>query len=198
MSSSTQLEHYDVPSSNPLETPTFSFRVGKHLGRFFVAAKNKATDKYKQVTSGINQSIEDEEARRLCELQMMLDSQAEEYEAIIDDVQRTWLKRTTLSYSFSTLRGIFTLRGKGFPCCRRKLMKVTLHNSCLAYLAKHNDSESLIEEVRTQALNAWENRGKDVSSTRIMVNIPSQYGQKYHFFTVSPYANRKDLLSVRG
>ena len=90
MSSSTQLEHYDVPSSNPLETPTFSFRVGKHLGRFFVAAKNKA------VTSGINQSIEDEEARRLCELQMMLDSQAEEYEAIIDDVQRTWLKRTTL------------------------------------------------------------------------------------------------------
>ena len=65
-------------------------------------------------------------------------------------------------------------------------MKVTLHNSCLAYLAKHNDSESLIEEVRTQALNAWENRGKDVSSTRIMVN------------TVSPYANRKDLLSVRG
>ncbi len=90
MSSSTQLEHYDVPSSNPLETPTFSFRVGKHLGRFFVAAKNK------QVTSGINQSIEDEEARRLCELQMMLDSQAEEYEAIIDDVQRTWLKRTTL------------------------------------------------------------------------------------------------------
>ncbi len=39
-------------------------------------------------------------------------------------------------------------------------MKVTLHNSCLAYLAKHNDSESLIEEVRTQALNAWENRGK--------------------------------------
>ena len=62
---------------------------------FFVAAKNKATDKYKQVTSGINQSIEDEEARRLCELQMMLDSQAEEYEAIIDDVQRTWLKRTT-------------------------------------------------------------------------------------------------------
>ena len=50
MSSSTQLEHYDVPSSNPLETPTFSFRVGKHLGRFFVAAKNKATDKYKQVT----------------------------------------------------------------------------------------------------------------------------------------------------
>ena len=96
MSSSTQLEHYDVPSSNPLETPTFSFRVEKHLGRFFVAAKNKATDKYKQVTSGINQSIEDEEARRLCELQMMLDSQAEEYEAIIDDVQRTWLKRTTL------------------------------------------------------------------------------------------------------
>ena len=94
MSSSTQLEHYDVPSSNPLETPTLSFRVGKHLGRFFVAAKNKATDKYKQVTSGINQSIED--ARRLCELQMMLDSQAEEYEAIIDDVQRTWLKRTTL------------------------------------------------------------------------------------------------------
>ena len=70
MSSSTQLEHYDVPSSNPLETPTFSFRVGKHLGRFFVAAKNKATDKYKQVTSGINQSIEDEEARRLCELQI--------------------------------------------------------------------------------------------------------------------------------
>jgi len=50
------------------------------LGRFFVVAKNKAADKYKQVTSGINQSIEDEEARRLYELQMMLDSQGGEYE----------------------------------------------------------------------------------------------------------------------
>ena len=41
MSSSTQLEHYDVPSSNPLETPTFSFRVGKHLGRFSLQLKTK-------------------------------------------------------------------------------------------------------------------------------------------------------------
>ena len=65
MSSSTQLEHYDVPSSNPLETPTFSFRVGKHLGRFFVAAKNKATDKYKQVTSGIIPAIIHHSRKRL-------------------------------------------------------------------------------------------------------------------------------------
>ena len=106
MSSSTQLEHYDVPSSNPLETPTFSFRVGKHLGRFFVAAKNKATDKYKQVTSGINQSIEDEEARRLSELQMILDNQAEEYEAAIDEVQKTWFKRTTLFSILSLFIGV--------------------------------------------------------------------------------------------
>lgn len=96
MSSSTHLEQYNVPSSNPIDKPTFSFRIGKHLGRFFVAAKNKATDKYKQVTSGINQSIEDEEARRLMELQTVLDSQAAEYETIINDVQKTWLKRTTL------------------------------------------------------------------------------------------------------
>ena len=107
MSSSTQLEHYDVPSSNPLETPTFSFRVGKHLGRFFVVAKNKVT----QVTSGINQSIEDEEARRLCELQMMLDSQAEEYEAMINDVQRTWLKRTTLFSILFLIVGIVGTAG---------------------------------------------------------------------------------------
>ena len=33
-------------------------------------------------------------------------------------------------------------------------MKVTLHNSCFAYLAKNLASESLIEEVRTQAVNA--------------------------------------------
>ncbi|OOF52316.1 hypothetical protein [Rodentibacter trehalosifermentans] len=96
MSSSTLLEQYDVPSTSSIDKPTFSFRLGKHLGRFFVAAKNKATDKYKQVTSGINQSIEDEEARRLIELQMILDSQAAEYETIIHDVQKTWLKRTLL------------------------------------------------------------------------------------------------------
>ena len=111
MSSSTQLEHYDVPSSNPLDNQTFSFRVGKHLGRFFVAAKNKAADKYKQVTSGINQSIEDEEARRLYELQMMLDSQAEEYEAIINDVQRTWFKRTTLFSILFLIVGILGTAG---------------------------------------------------------------------------------------
>lgn len=37
-------------------------------------------------------------------------------------------------------------------------MNVTLHNSCFAYLAKHPASESLIEEVRIQAVNAWKNR----------------------------------------
>lgn len=31
-------------------------------------------------------------------------------------------------------------------------MNVTLHNSCFAYLAKHPASESLIEEVRIQAV----------------------------------------------
>lgn len=111
MSPSTHLEHYDVPTSNPLEKPTFSFRLGKHLGRFFVAAKNKATDKYKQVTSGINQSIEDEEARRLSELQMILDSQAEEYEAEINEVQKTWFKRTTLFSILFLIVGIVGTAG---------------------------------------------------------------------------------------
>lgn len=77
-------------------------------------------------------------------------------------------------------------------------MKVTLHSSCFAYLTKHHASETVIKDVHTQALNAWKKRDKNENSTRIAVHIPTQYGQKYHFFTVSLYGNRKDLLNVRG
>ncbi|OOF39186.1 hypothetical protein BKK47_07395 [Rodentibacter mrazii] len=77
-------------------------------------------------------------------------------------------------------------------------MKVTLHNSCYAFLAQHHSPEAFIEDIQTQALEAWEKRGKDENSTRIIVNIPSEHGQLYHFFTVSLYGNRKDLLSVKA
>ncbi|OOF81965.1 hypothetical protein BKG92_07535 [Rodentibacter ratti] len=77
-------------------------------------------------------------------------------------------------------------------------MKVTLHNSCYAFLTQHHSPESFIEEIRTQALEAWKTRGKDENSTRIIVNVPSEHGQLYHFFTVSLYGNRKDLLSVKA
>jgi hypothetical protein len=50
------------------------------LIRIFIKAKAKATHKYKDVTAGINRSIEAEEARRFHELQMLLDNQAAKYE----------------------------------------------------------------------------------------------------------------------
>ncbi|MBN6058684.1 hypothetical protein [Aggregatibacter actinomycetemcomitans] len=110
MSSSPNLELYDVPSGNSLNKSTLSFRVGKHLGRFFVAAKNKVTDKYKQMTSGINQSTEDEEARRRCELQMMLDSQAEIYTQAITNMhahmRKQWLKKVITAIIVSLLCGV--------------------------------------------------------------------------------------------
>ena len=42
---------------------------------------------------------------------MMLDSQAEEYEAIINDVQRTWFKRTTLFSILFLIVGILGTAG---------------------------------------------------------------------------------------
>ncbi|OOF52317.1 hypothetical protein [Rodentibacter trehalosifermentans] len=77
-------------------------------------------------------------------------------------------------------------------------MEVTLHNSCYAFLTQHHSPESFINEIRTQVLEAWEKWNKDENSTRVMVHIPSEHGQHYHFFTVSLYGTRKDLLSVKA
>lgn len=77
-------------------------------------------------------------------------------------------------------------------------MKVTLHNSCFAYLDKHQVPNALIENIRSQALQAWEKRSKDEKFVRIMVNIPRSYGHYFRFLTVLPYRKGSNTLTVRA
>ncbi|MGZ3082532.1 hypothetical protein [[Haemophilus] ducreyi] len=83
-----------------------SYRFGQRLGRLFVSLKAKATNKYKDVTSGINQSIEAEETRRFHELQMLLDDQATEYEDAIINMRKRWLKKSVFAVLLALILGI--------------------------------------------------------------------------------------------
>ncbi|QEH46015.1 hypothetical protein FXN58_11125 [Aggregatibacter actinomycetemcomitans] len=93
-----------VPLTSP--QPTLAYRFGQRLGRLFIKAKAKATHKYKDVTDGINRSIEAEEAHRFHELQMLLDNQAAEYEESIIDMRKNWLKKSAIAVFIAFVIGI--------------------------------------------------------------------------------------------
>lgn len=99
MTSSTHIEPFEAQSIN---STSFAARLGHGLGKLFLATKNKAKSKYQQVTLGINQSLEEEEARRFFEVQMALDAQAEDYEQLLVEQRKHWIKKTVL-FCFLTL-----------------------------------------------------------------------------------------------
>lgn len=105
MMSSTHAEPFEAQPTNESQR-NLTFRLGHSLGQFFVATKNKARNKYKEVTSGINQSLEEEEARRFFEVQMALDAQAQEYEEEMQQMKKQWIKKSILfSFIFLLLGG---------------------------------------------------------------------------------------------
>ncbi|QIA76774.1 MULTISPECIES: hypothetical protein [Rodentibacter] len=81
-------------------------------------------------------------------------------------------------------------------------MNISLHQSCLdlfknAKSQPHRDS-SFINEFSEQARFAWESREEGSNIARFIFSLPNEYGQRFHFFTVSPYSQGSDILSVRG
>lgn len=71
--------------------PTVFNRLGNKLGKAFLFAKHKATDKYLEVTQGINRSIEEEAEMHRLELQSLLDEQAVFYEGEIRQRKKRWI-----------------------------------------------------------------------------------------------------------
>lgn len=108
MMSSTHDEPFDA---QPTNSKSFANRFGHSLGKLFLATKNKARDQYRKVTSGINQSLEEEEALRFFEVQMALDAQAEEYEQQLSQERKRWVKKSFLFCFVALLLGGATAIG---------------------------------------------------------------------------------------
>lgn len=91
MSKVHQLENWALQTNKP----SLFNRFGHRLGSIFLFAKNKAKDKYLEVTSGINHRIEEEEQLIRQETEFLLMQQASEYEA---EIRR--LKKRGIFYAF--------------------------------------------------------------------------------------------------
>ncbi|OOF55881.1 hypothetical protein BKK56_04925 [Rodentibacter genomosp. 2] len=81
-------------------------------------------------------------------------------------------------------------------------MKISLHHSCLdlfksAKMQPHRNS-SFINEFSEQARLAWESRDEGSDVARFAFSIPNEYGQRFHFFTVSLHRQGSNILTVRG
>lgn len=75
------------------------------------------------------------------------------------------------------------------------MMKVTFHASCLTLLGPiHHWANTLSDK----ALQAWASRPQGESVARVLVQVPSEAGKRYHFFKVEPHHRHAGLLNVRA
>lgn len=83
----------------PEKTSLFN-KLGNKLGSIFVSAKKAATEKYLELTQGINQRIEAEDERIQEEIDFHLAAQAEEFEQEMQQQKKRWI-RISVSLTFA-------------------------------------------------------------------------------------------------
>ena len=81
-------------------------------------------------------------------------------------------------------------------------MNISLHHSCLDLLksikAQPQRDSLFIKELTEQAYQAWDTREAGSNMARFAFALPNEYGLRFHFFTVLPYRQGSNTLSVRG
>lgn len=81
-------------------------------------------------------------------------------------------------------------------------MNISIHQSCLDLFkgakVQSGDHSSFMDDFSKEAQNAWDTREQGRNIARFAYMIPSEYGQRFHFFTVMPYHKGSNILSVRG
>ncbi|MDP8185346.1 hypothetical protein [Phocoenobacter skyensis] len=67
------------------------------------------------------------------------------------------------------------------------------------HLVHNRKLENVIKKITAQAMNAWKNRKDSDGLVRIMIEIPSEAGRRFHFFNVLPsFSNNMNVLVVRN
>ena len=80
-------------------------------------------------------------------------------------------------------------------------MEITFHHSCLTFLQDIGASPSfarMIENIKSEAISAWEKRKVNENIVRFAVSIPSKYGQHFHFFTAAPHHSVRYTLNIKA
>lgn len=81
-------------------------------------------------------------------------------------------------------------------------MNISIHQSCLDLFkgvrAQSGYQSSFIDDLAQAAQNAWDTREEGCNIARFAYQVPSEYGQRFHFFTVMSYRKGSNILSVRG
>ncbi|MCW9718533.1 hypothetical protein [Avibacterium sp. 21-599] len=100
---SKELDVFDPFASKPKSN--FFNKLGHQLGGMFVSAKKAATNKYLDVTKGINQRIEEEQRLIDQEIFAHLAAQAEEFEQEVRKQKKRWIQVSLGLITFSLFAG---------------------------------------------------------------------------------------------
>lgn len=110
-SSTQEMDLFDPFATQP-KSSLFT-KLGNTLGGVFVSAKKSATNKYLELTKGINQRIEAEDERIQQEIDFHLAAQAEEFEHDLYQRQKRWFWiafiLVTLAFILGAAAGFFFL-----------------------------------------------------------------------------------------
>lgn len=82
---------FDDQPAEAAQRPTVFWKMGNKLGNLFVSAKRRVTSKYREVTSGINQKLDEEYEHLRAEFEADLFAQTEAFECELKVQRRRWI-----------------------------------------------------------------------------------------------------------
>lgn len=73
------------------QTSSVFWKIGNKLGNLFVSARRRVTSKYREVTSGINQKLDEEYEHLRAEFEADLFAQTEAFECELKAQRKHWI-----------------------------------------------------------------------------------------------------------
>ena len=82
---------FDTQPAEAAQKTSIFWKMGNKLGNIFVSAKRRVTSKYREVTSGINQKLDEEYDHLRAEFEADLFAQTEAFECELKVQRRRWI-----------------------------------------------------------------------------------------------------------
>ncbi|QLB12795.1 hypothetical protein EV697_101491 [Bisgaardia hudsonensis] len=82
---------FDTQPTEVAQKPSLFWKMGNELGNLFVFTKKRVTSKYREVTRGINQKLDEEYEHLRAEFEADLFAQTEAFEYELKVLRRRWI-----------------------------------------------------------------------------------------------------------
>ncbi|MGX2956056.1 hypothetical protein ACWIYZ_03065 [Ursidibacter arcticus] len=99
---------FDDQHAKATQKPSLFWKMGNKIGNLFVSTKRRLTSKYREVTSGINQKLDEEYECLRAEFEADLFAQTEAFEYELKMQRRRWIGIAMITTLVGFLIGMLT------------------------------------------------------------------------------------------